>query len=546
MRERDIPSSKLNGHIYSDAASNSASPFVGQESSDQNVSELPPSSELVPDFNSEPEDIENRLAEIEEFMKESEGEKDSRYDSKLRGLDLSDPLNIYFHDMRSIGLLTREQEIAFAQAKDEGDQDARDQLVESNLRWVVAVAKRYRGRGLELGDLIQEGNMGLMKAIDKFDWRKGYRLNTYATWYIFQGITRAIADKGRGVRLPVSFVDEVNRVRRVSNRLTLENGYTPTNAEIASVLHIDEDRVIKIQQNSQQIDSLNRLVGDDEEAELGDFIQDENNDTAEEATENVYKDGILEALDVLSERQRRVIILRFGLDGEEPLTLERVGELLEVTRERVRQIQEEALAKLAGNGRARTLLLEEDGISEQTGTQRESLAKGEIIFDGASIDDNKKQPVLTARQAEVLEQIGQGVSRREIAANLGMSYMTVKNHISAINRVFDVSSSTDAVLKAYEQGILSSDHPPTYVLIAKGKDPHELLPPVKLTCKEREVYLGVISGKSNKEIASAQDIIEQTVKNHVTNLLRKLGVKNRSELQRLAMHGWKTEESKSL
>lgn len=266
--------------------------------------------------------------------------------------DISDDsVRMYLREIGRIPLLSIEEEMELAQKALEGDRRAKDKMAEANMRLVVSIAKRYSGRGLDLLDLIQEGNTGLLKAVEKFDPEKGFKFSTYATWWIRQAITRAIADQARTIRIPVHMVETINKLMRVTRRLTQELNREPTNEEIAKELDIEPEKVEYIQKIKQDITSLDAGIGrdgdDGEESTLGDFIEDEDTKSPEESTTiQMLKDQVSEILGSLSDRERKIIEMRFGLNGTKSHTLEEVGLEFAVTRERIRQIEAKALLKL--------------------------------------------------------------------------------------------------------------------------------------------------------------------------------------------------------
>ncbi len=258
-----------------------------------------------------------------------------------------DSLRLYLRSIGRVDLLTAEQEIELAKRIERGDMLAKRQMVEANLRLVVSIAKGYLGRGLSFLDLIQEGSLGLIRAVEKFDYRRGYKFSTYATWWIRQAVTRAIADKARTIRIPVHMVEKLNRVGHVERQLVQRLGREPEPAEIAAELRWSVRDVRDILRVAQQPVSLEKPVGDEDESELGDFVADDAvSEPFEEASEHLQKEGVRRALDALPERERQVIELRYGLSGLEPLTLEEVGQTFGVTRERIRQIENNTLKKL--------------------------------------------------------------------------------------------------------------------------------------------------------------------------------------------------------
>ena len=267
-----------------------------------------------------------------------------------------DSVRMYLREIGTIGLLSAEEEVELARRMENGDKTAKERLIEANLRLVVSVAKRFTGRGLSFLDLIQEGNLGLMRAVEKFDYTKGYKFSTYATWWIKQAVTRAIADQARTIRLPVHLVETSNRIARAQRRLTESLGHEPTVREIAKELDMDEDKVSEILQASRDSTSLDTPVGDEEDANLSDFVAD--NTTVEperNAISVLLRDQIDELLNDLTEREKQVIVMRYGLDGGQSHTLEEVGEVFHVTRERIRQIEAKALRKLRNPIRSRKI-----------------------------------------------------------------------------------------------------------------------------------------------------------------------------------------------
>ena len=272
------------------------------------------------------------------------------------GVSIEDPVRMYLKEIGKVPLLSAEEEIELAKRMENGDVEAKNRLAEANLRLVVSIAKRYVGRGMLFLDLIQEGNLGLIKAVDKFDFRKGFKFSTYATWWIRQAITRAIADQARTIRIPVHMVETINKLLRVSRQLLQELGREPTPEEIAKEMDIPVERVREIQKISQEPVSLETPIGEEEDSHLGDFIQDDNVPVpAEEAASTILKEQLVEVLGTLTEREQKVLRLRFGLDDGRARTLEEVGRKFNVTRERIRQIEAKALRKLRHPSRSRKL-----------------------------------------------------------------------------------------------------------------------------------------------------------------------------------------------
>ena len=272
------------------------------------------------------------------------------------GVSIEDPVRMYLKEIGKVPLLSAEEEIKLAQRMEEGDEEAKKRLAEANLRLVVSIAKRYVGRGMLFLDLIQEGNLGLIKAVEKFDYRKGYKFSTYATWWIRQAITRAIADQARTIRIPVHMVETINKLIRVSRQLLQELGREPTPEEIAEEMHMSVERVREILKISQEPVSLETPIGEEEDSHLGDFIQDDNVPVpADAAAFTMLKEQLEDVLSTLTDREQKVLRLRFGLDDGRARTLEEVGKEFNVTRERIRQIEAKALRKLRHPSRSRKL-----------------------------------------------------------------------------------------------------------------------------------------------------------------------------------------------
>ena len=272
------------------------------------------------------------------------------------GVSIEDPVRMYLKESGKVPLLSAEEEIELAKRMELGDQEAKKRLAEANLRLVVSIAKRYVGRGMLFLDLIQEGNLGLIKAVEKFDYRKGYKFSTYATWWIRQAITRAIADQARTIRIPVHMVETINKLIRVSRQLLQELGREPTPEEIAAEMNMPVERVREILKISQEPVSLETPIGEEEDSHLGDFIQDDNVPVpADAAAFTLLKEQLEEVLGTLTEREQKVLTLRFGLEDGRARTLEEVGKEFNVTRERIRQIEAKALRKLRHPSRSRKL-----------------------------------------------------------------------------------------------------------------------------------------------------------------------------------------------
>ena len=295
-------------------------------------------------------------ADIEKMDDEEEIELDKIDLSVPEGVSIEDPVRMYLKEIGKVSLLTADEEIELAKRMEQGDEEAKKRLAEANLRLVVSIAKRYVGRGMPFLDLIQEGNLGLITSVEKFDYRKGYKFSTYATWWIRQAITRAIADQARTIRIPVHMVETINKLIRVSRQLLQELGREPTPEEIAEEMKMPVDRVREILKISQEPVSLETPIGEEEDSHLGDFIQDDNVPVpADAAAFTLLKEQLIEVLGTLTEREQKVLRLRFGLDDGRARTLEEVGKEFNVTRERIRQIEAKALRKLRHPSRSRKL-----------------------------------------------------------------------------------------------------------------------------------------------------------------------------------------------
>lgn len=272
------------------------------------------------------------------------------------GISIDDPVRMYLKEIGKVPLLSAEEEVELAKRMERGDQEGKRKLAEANLRLVVSIAKRYVGRGMLFLDLIQEGNLGLIKAVEKFDYRKGYKFSTYATWWIRQAITRAIADQARTIRIPVHMVETINKLIRVSRQLVQELGREPSPEEIAKEMDISEEKVREILKIAQEPVSLETPIGEEEDSHLGDFIEDEDAPApAEAAAFTLLKEQLEDVLDTLTDREEKVLRLRFGLDDGRSRTLEEVGKVFGVTRERIRQIEAKALRKLRHPSRSKKL-----------------------------------------------------------------------------------------------------------------------------------------------------------------------------------------------
>ena len=289
------------------------------------------------------------------FMKDSDDIELDAVDL-LEGIGTEDPVRMYLKEIGTVPLLTTEEELTLAKRKAEGDEYAKERLIEANLRLVVSIAKRYTGRGMSFLDLVQEGNLGLIKGVEKFDYTKGYKLSTYATWWIRQSVTRALADQARTIRVPVHMVETINKMSKMQRKLTLELGYEPSVAELADALEMSEDKVMEIMQIAREPASLETPIGEEDDSNLGDFVADSNAVTPEGNVENVMlREHIDALLGDLKDRERQVIVMRFGLEDGHPRTLEEVGKSFNVTRERIRQIAAKALRKLRNPVRSKRI-----------------------------------------------------------------------------------------------------------------------------------------------------------------------------------------------
>ena len=274
----------------------------------------------------------------------------------LEGVGTDDPVRMYLKEIGTVPLLSAEEEIELSKRKAEGDEYAKERLIEANLRLVVSIAKRYTGRGMSFLDLVQEGNLGLIKGVEKFDYTKGFKLSTYATWWIRQSVTRALADQARTIRVPVHMVETINKMSKMQRKLTLELGYEPSIPELAKALDMTEDKVMEIMQIAREPASLETPIGEEDDSNLGDFVADSNVVTPEQNVESVMlREQIDTLLGDLKERERQVIVLRFGLEDGHPHTLEEVGKEFNVTRERIRQIEAKALRKLRNPVRSKRI-----------------------------------------------------------------------------------------------------------------------------------------------------------------------------------------------
>ena len=344
-----IAEAKQNGKMtYSDLATKLND--VNPEKMDEVFDEFEKDGiDLLPDDFEEEPDIED-LKEVEELK------LDEITDTSFEGISVDDPVRMYLREIGKIPLLTFDEELNLAKRILEGDEEAKQKLAESNLRLVVSIAKKYVGRGMLFLDLIQEGNMGLIKAVEKFDYTKGFKFSTYATWWIRQAITRAIADQARTIRIPVHMVETINKLIRTSRNLLQQLGREPTPEEIAKEMEIPVEKVVEIQKIAQDPVSLETPIGEEEDSHLGDFIQDEDSPAPHDAASyTLLKEQLEEVMNTLTPREAKVLKLRFGLEDGKSRTLEEVGKEFNVTRERIRQIEAKALRKLRHPSRSKKL-----------------------------------------------------------------------------------------------------------------------------------------------------------------------------------------------
>ncbi len=302
------------------------------------------------------EQVYKTLPELGIIIFDEDARDRELFEQALSDIGLDDPVKMYLKEIGKVPLLSGDEEIEFARLMQEGDEAAKKRLSEANLRLVVSIAKRYVGRGMLFLDLIQEGNLGLMKAVEKFDYQKGFKFSTYATWWIRQSITRAIADQARTIRIPVHMVETINKLTRVSRMLLQENGREPTPEELAVAMEVPVERVREIQKIAQDPVSLETPIGEEEDSHLGDFIEDDKTQTpGDSVTFIMLKEQLLGVLDTLTPREEKVLRLRYGIDDGKPRTLEEVGKEFNVTRERIRQIEAKALRKLRHPSRSKKL-----------------------------------------------------------------------------------------------------------------------------------------------------------------------------------------------
>ncbi|WP_165005848.1 MULTISPECIES: RNA polymerase sigma factor RpoD [unclassified Enterococcus] len=337
--------------VYDDLSNQLATPFtLNADEMDKLIQKIEDAGISVVDENGDPSVHSLKSAE----KKAEQAKADDL--SAPTGVKINDPVRMYLKEIGRVSLLTAEEEVALALKIEEGDQEAKQRLAEANLRLVVSIAKRYVGRGMQFLDLIQEGNMGLMKAVEKFDYRKGFKFSTYATWWIRQAITRAIADQARTIRIPVHMVETINKLIRIQRQLLQDLGREPTPEEIGAEMDLPTEKVREILKIAQEPVSLETPIGEEDDSHLGDFIEDqEATSPAEHAAYELLKEQLEDVLDTLTDREENVLRLRFGLDDGRTRTLEEVGKVFGVTRERIRQIEAKALRKLRHPSRSKQL-----------------------------------------------------------------------------------------------------------------------------------------------------------------------------------------------
>ncbi len=325
---------------------------IDTETIDRKIDEDDVSDDLV----EVPVDIFDEPSNAELDEEEEDEEDEMSAIELLDGVGTEDPVRLYLKEIGTVPLLSAEEEHELAKRKAEGDEEAKKKLIEANLRLVVSIAKRYTGRGMSFLDLVQEGNLGLIKGVEKFNYERGYKLSTYATWWIRQSVTRALADQARTIRIPVHMVETINRLSKTQRNLTLKLGYEPSPKELAEAMGMTEEKVLEIMQIAREPASLETPIGEEDDTNLGDFVADTTTLTPEQSVENtMLREHIDVLLQDLKERERQVIVLRFGLEDGHPRTLEEVGREFNVTRERIRQIEAKALRKLRNPVRSKKI-----------------------------------------------------------------------------------------------------------------------------------------------------------------------------------------------
>lgn len=345
-----IKENKSKGEVlYDDLTNHLATPYsLDADAMDQLIQQVEDQGISVVDEHGEPSEHSLALEKVDE--------KELEDLSAPSGVKINDPVRMYLKEIGRVPLLTAEEEVALALRIEQGDQEAKQRLAEANLRLVVSIAKRYVGRGMQFLDLIQEGNMGLMKAVEKFDYQKGFKFSTYATWWIRQAITRAIADQARTIRIPVHMVETINKLVRIQRQLLQDLGREPTPEEIGAEMDLSPEKVREILKIAQEPVSLETPIGEEDDSHLGDFIEDQDaTSPVDHAAYELLKEQLESVLDTLTDREENVLRLRFGLDDGKSRTLEEVGKVFGVTRERIRQIEAKALRKLRHPSRSKQL-----------------------------------------------------------------------------------------------------------------------------------------------------------------------------------------------
>lgn len=462
---------------------------------------------FVDDIDGEGEvDVGNRafeasLSEAEKLADQirADAQDESEIDDDF---PISDSVKLYFRQIRETPLLTHDMEVELSKRREAGDEEARDHMTRANLRLVVSVAKKYVANGMTMLDLIQEGNIGLMKAVEKYDWRKGFRFSTYATWWIRQSITRAIADQSRIIRLPVDMVDAVNRLKRSRSELQIILGHDPSDKELANFLEMDVDEVVSIRRKSYDTASLNQPVGDEDGKEFGDYVEDSGQSPDEAAFQGVQRSEILSALGILSDRERTVIEMRFGLGGQQEHVLEEVGRKFGVTRERIRQIEAKALRKLGQIDRLKSLDDNDDGILQRR--PRATLSASSVSEkSGVSEKRSTKEgnSSLSKKEKEVLNLLSKDLAVSEIAKRFGSSETWVSAQQNRISSKLGVEGRLRTVAVAFKEGLLIVSPRIEGDLVADEELDLPRKHQVVLSKEQNEVFQGIVQDRTNDQIA---------------------------------------------